>query len=522
MKKIKFLFIALTITFSLNLVMPVIYAEDEIKDNNDNIISEDKEKEEILKLIDAYLEEINEKIDLMDKNISNSKEQKEFEYYPAIRLNIDTPMFGLTSVVENKLRVKRDISTSDVASQYSIRDIVNNRKIRLPDSYLASIVMSTKEINIDSTMTLPQSKITLAKCIQYLSQVNSVDEYINTQTNNIFRDYISNDKKNNIRDIKDRVRKVSNDLVGISDKIRILSFLGIDVNEQYNKYLELAKDLYNIKNGTKNTLILDSDLNTLTRNSLTNESNVLDLNTNVTNLYESSLEDIDYKLFLENIVKNYESKISTINSYIEASKKVTKKIEEGKEEKITTVNYEVTSIATLDYLKTVLEEVNKELTELKKENNIKDDQEKVEESKDDKEEKTKEELKQEKAKKIEENSKKINIIYNKYKEVLSREYKFYTSNINMLLKNSNDRISAVIAEINSGIDIDNAIFGYTKYIYIDLPENLEKYIEENNIDSIIELENLISLLKKEIVDLSNKNIKITKIYNKILEEALKS
>ena len=231
---------------------------------------------------------------------------------------------------------------------------------------------------------------------------------------------------------------------------------------------------------------------------------------------------IQRKLFLENIVKNYESKISTINSYIEASKKVTKKIEEGKEEKITTVNYEVTSIATLDYLKTVLEEVNKELTELKKENNIKDDQEKVEESKDDKEEKTKEELKQEKAKKIEENSKKINIIYNKYKEVLSREYKFYTSNINMLLKNSNDRISAVIAEINSGIDIDNAIFGYTKYIYIDLPENLEKYIEENNIDSIIELENLISLLKKEIVDLSNKNIKITKIYNKILEEALKS
>lgn len=522
MKKIKFLFIALTITFSLNLVMPVIYAEDEIKDNNDNIISEDKEKEEILKLIDAYLEEINEKIDLMDKNISNSKEQKEFEYYPAIRLNIDTPMFGLTSVVENKLRVKRDISTSDVASQYSIRDIVNNRKIRLPDSYLASIVMSTKEINIDSTMTLPQSKITLAKCIQYLSQVNSVDEYINTQTNNIFKDYISNDKKNNIRDIKDRVRKVSNDLVGISDKIRILSFLGIDVNEQYNKYLELAKDLYNIKNGTKNTLILDSDLNTLTRNSLTNESNVLDLNTNVTSLYESSLEDIDYKLFLENIVNNYESKISTINSYIEASKKVTKKVEEGKEEKITTVNYEVTSIATLDYLKTVLEEVNKELTELKKENNIKDDQEKVEESKDDKEEKTKEELKQEKAKKIEENSKKINIVYNKYKEVLSREYKFYTSNINMLLKNSNDRISAVIAEINSGIDIDNAIFGYTKYIYIDLPENLEKYIEENNIDSIIELENLISLLKKEIVDLSNKNIKITKIYNKILEEALKS
>lgn len=522
MKKIKFLFIALAITFSLNLVMPVIYAEDEIKDNNDNIISEDKEKEEILKLIDAYLEEINEKIDLMDKNIANSKEQKEFEYYPAIRLNIDTPMFGLTSVVENKLRVKRDISTSDVASQYSIRDIVNNKKIRLPDSYLASIVMTTKEIDIDSSMTLPQAKITLAKCIQYLSQVNSVDDYINTQTNNIFRDYISNDKKNNIRDIKDRVRKVSNELVGISDKIRILSFLGIDVNEQYNKYLELTKDLYNIKNGTKNTLILDSDLNTLTRNSLTNESNVIDLNSNVTALYESSLEDIDYKLFLENIVKNYESKISTINSYIESSKKVTKKIEDGKEEKITTVNYEVTSIATLDYLKTVLEDVNKELTELKKNNLDEGNQEKLEDSEENKEEKTKEELKQEKAQKIEENSKRVNIVYNKYKEVLSREYKFYTSNINMLLKNSNDKISAVIAEINSGIDIDNDIFGYTKYIYIDLPENLQKYIDENNIDSVLELNNLNNLLKKELNNLSTKNTEINKLYEKVLKETLKS
>ncbi len=522
MKKIRFLFITLAIMISLNIAIPTIYAEGETENSNDKIISENKEKEEILNLIDAYLEEITEKINLMDKKIANTKEQKEFEYYPAIRLNIDTPMFGLTSVVENKLRVKRDISTADVASQYSIRNIIENKKIRLPDSYLASIVMTTKEFDIDSSMTLPQAKVTLAKCIQYLSQVNSVDDYINTQTNNIFRDYISNDKKSNIKDVRDRVRKVSNELVSISDKIRMLSFLGIDVKEYNAKYLELSKELYNIKNSSKNTLILDSDLNTLTRNSLTNESNVIDLDSNVTSLYETTLENIDYELLLENIVKNYESKIATINSYIEGSKKVTKKVVDEKEEKVTTVNYEVTSVATLDYMKAVLEDVNKEIEQLKKDSLSKENENKIEDEEDKKEEKTKEQLQQEKNKKIEENTKKVNSVYNKYKEVLNREYKFYTANINMLLKNSNDKISAVIAEINSGIDIDNDIFAYTKYIYIDLPENLEKYIDENNIDSIIELENLVSLLKKEIIDLSTKNTNITKIYNKILEEALKS
>lgn len=525
MKKISFLFITLAILISLNLAIPTIYAEEETENSDDKIISENKEKEEILNLINAYLEEITEKINLMDKKILNAKEQKEFEYYPAIRLNIDTPMFGLTSVVENKLRVKRDISTSDVASQYSIRSIIENKKIRLPDSYLASIVMSTKEIDIDSTMTLPQAKVTLAKCIQYLSQVNSVDDYINIQTNNIFRDYISNDKKSNIKDIRDRVRKVKNQLVSISDKIKILSFLGVDIKEYNTKYLELSKELYNINNSSKNTLILDAELNTLTRNSLTNESNVIDLDSNVTSLYETTLEDIDYEILLQNIVKNYESKISTINSYIEGSKKVTKKIVDEKEEKVTTVNYEVTSIATLDYMKTVLEDVNKELNTLKKDSLSKEESEVDEELdnvEENKEEKTKEQLQQEKNKKIEENTKKVNAVYSKYKEVLNREYKFYTANINMLLKNSNDKISAVIAEIDSGIDIDNDIFAYTKYIYIDLPENLEKYIDENNINSVIELENLVSLLKKEIINLSTKNTNITKIYNKILEEALKS
>lgn len=518
MKKIKFLFITLVIAISLVYLLPVIYAEE--IENNDINVSEEEEKEEILALIDEYLDEINTKLLEIDEKIDYAKEQKEFEYYPAIRLNVDTPMFGLSSVVENKLRVKKDISTSDVADKYSIRDIVNYKKIRLPDSYLGSIVVSTKEYSINKDMSLAQLKLTLVKCIQYSSQVSSVNEFIDTQINNFFKDYIGDEKKANINDVKNRVKKVSNELVQISDKITKLEFLGVDVSSYKSTYITLSRELYNINVTSKNTLILDSDLNELIKSSLSNESSVIDLSTKVTELYQTSLENMDYELLLENIAKKYDSKIDEMDSYIKNSTKITKKVEGDKEEKITTTNYEVTSTATLDYLKLASDEINTKITENKKnlEEQSKNDENKSEEV----EEKTKEELEQEKQKKIEENSDKVDALYSKYKDVLSKEYRFYTSNINMLLKDSNDKVSTIILEIDSGIDIDNEIFNYTKYIYIDLPDKLSKYIDENSIDSSVELENLIKLLKEEIINLSNKNMNITKLYNDILEETLKS
>lgn len=255
------------------------------------------------------------------------------------------------------------------------------------------------------------------------------------------------------------------------------------------------------------------------RDSLTNESDVIDLKTKISEKYQMSLEDIDYALLLENIASSYQAKVDIMESYIENSTTVTKKDENDKEEEITTVNYEVTSVATLDYMKLTLEEVNTIISDYEKEL---EEKKKVEDKEEVAKEKTKEQLQQEKQAKIEENSQKVDTLYNKYKEVLSREYKFYTSNINMLLKDSNDKVSMVISEIDSGIEIDNAIFGYTKYIYIELPESLEKYINENNVDSIIELENLIKLLKNKVNELSKKNMDITKLYNDILKEVLKS
>lgn len=531
MKKIKILFISTAIFLAFNFVTMYLYAQED-----EQVVQEEnelKQKEDIVNLINEYLVEIDDRINNIDLKIENSKNQEEFDYYPAIRLNIDTPFFGITSLVENKLKVKRDISTSDVANGYSIRNIVDNKIIRLPDSILGAIVVSTKEYNISTDMTMPQLKLTLVKCIQYLSQVDSANDFVDDRINKIFKDYIDEQKQNAIKDIRDRNDKMEQSLEDISDKISKLSLLGKDVTNYKDTYFEVSSQLYNIDKYSKNTLILEDELTELAKTSLTNESAIIDLQNSVSKSYEEALKDVDYGVFLENISKEYEARTNRMNDYIEASTTQTKEIVNDKEEIKTTVNYDVTSRATLEYMQIELDNINIQLDEYNiQQEELKKQQE--EESKNNEEQENQEEqnlqdqqeeLTQENVDDnalIEENREKIDTLYSKYKEFLSRENSFYINNINMLLKDSNDKVSSIIAEIDSGIEVKNDIFEYTKYVYIDLPDNLTKYINENNMESTLEIDTLIKQLMNQLKDLSNKNTKITNMYNDMIAEILKS
>lgn len=514
MKKIKFLFIALVLVLSLN---SIVYAQQNNIDNtNDTKISdeEEKEKKDILTLIQECLDNIEVKLNNIDKQIETAKKQEEFEYYPAIRLNMDTPMFGITSLVENKIRVKRDISTTDVASKYSIRDIVKDNKIKLPESAIGAIIVATKEYEIDATMTLPQAKLTLVKCIQYLSQVNSAEEFIQTQINKTFKDYISDSKKANIKEIKDRNTKLQKNLVDISDKINILAFLGIDVSTYKTEYSTISKDIYNISQKVKNSLILENDLIELNKASLNTEVQTIELQSNILKTYDEKMKVANYGTILNNIYNNVKFRTDRMDEYIENATTIVKETVNEKEEEKTEVNYDVTSLATLDYMKMTTDELKGIMDEYVKllSTQINDNVDTNDADMD----------KEEEDSKIEENKKKIEELYSKFKEVLSREYKFYINNINMLLKDSNDKVSSMIAEIDSGIKIDNEIFNYTKYIYIDLPDNLTNYINKNNLNSILEMNNLINQLVQELNNLSKTNNDITNMYNDMITEILNS
>lgn len=503
MKKIKFLFIAVCISLCFGLLPTCFYA-DEVK-------TEKEQTEEILKLIDDYLVQINEELNEIDAKTKKTQEQKEFEYYPAIRLNIDTPFFGMSSVVDQKLRVKKEISTADVATGYSIRDIVAKKTIRLPDTYLGAIVTSTKEYSIDDTMSLSQAKITLVKCIQFLSQVNSVNDYVDSQTNYIFKEYISEEKKTNINDIKDRVKKVTNQLVDISDKIKKMDLMGIDITEYRNTYISLSTKVNEIKSQVSNTLILDSELAELKKTSLTNESDIITFETTINNAYENGLENLNYNTVLTKVSAEYQTRVNAMSDYITKASTTTKNTDGSETIK---ENYKLISSATLDTLKSSLSEVNKELSATQQSSSS--EQTSIEKAK------TQEQIEQERQEKIARNEEKLDTIYTKYKENINKEYKFYIDNTNLLLKDSNDKLNQVYSYLDEDVQIDNSIFTHTKYIYIDLPTNLATYIQENNMNSIIELNILVYKLKNEISTLSTNNVKITTIYNKVLKEMSKS
>ena len=296
-------------------------------------------------------------------------------------------------------------------------------------------------------------------------------------------------------------------------------------------YFTLSDKLYNIDKSSRNTLILDDELTELVKTSLTNESEILDLQNSVNKAYEEALKNVDYGILLGNIKKEYESRTNRMDEYIEASITQTKEIENDKEEIKTTVNYDVTSRATLEYMQLELNDINAQIDEYnKQQEEIKQQQEDTEnqqntsENDDQTQQDTavKEEQNKSESEIVEENRQKIDTLYKKYEEFLSRENNFYINNINMLLKDSNDKVSSIIVEIDSGIEVKNDIFEYTKYVYIDLPNNLTKYINENSMNSIMELNNLINLLVNQLKDLSSKNTNITKMYDDMITEILKS
>lgn len=527
MKRIKALFMTLALIISIsNLAQTIIAAENEDSTQKEiSTLSEEeinKQKQEILSSINSYLEDIKHSIKRIDEKIENTKKQEEFEYYPAIRLNIDTPMFGMSSIVENKLRIKKDVSTTDVANRYSIRDIIDNNKIKLPDGYIAGIVVATTEVSIDENMSLEELKLTLVRCIQYKSQVNAVDEFVETQINKFFKDYIAEEKKNNIRDVKERSAKVKKNIEDIADKIYEMSFIGIDISEYINEYNNVSKELYNISDKSKNTLMSNSELTELIKNSLSNEANVLDLKTTIDEAYEKAVLNMNYLTVLNNLKATYESKNTRIKAYIENSTTETKEesTTESESSKVTiTHNYSVTLEGTQDYLEKIIEDIGKKVEaynkELEENNNQNSEQQ-------ENTEKTEDEKKAEETEKYTENKAKIEELYSKYKEVLIRENKFYTNNINMQLNDSNTKMTNIIGHIDSDIVVDNEIFTYTKYVYIDLPNNLSGYLERNNSNSMIELNSLNSLLYNELQTLVKTNMNIKKMYEKMTEDLLKS
>lgn len=492
------------------------------------------QKKEILNMIDECLKEMKTKLIAIENKEAKVKRQKEFENYPAIRLNVDTPVFGFISMVDNKLKIRKDVSTVDVANGYSIKDIVNKNIIKIPDITVGSIVVTTKEISINENMSYDEANIALLRIMQYMSQLDSADEFLDLQINKTFKGYIDKDKSEKINDIKSRNNKITSSLIELDKKITYLHIIKNDeeklskINESYDTISSKNKSI-NIS--VKDMLISSDALSNLQKEVIELEGKLLDLTNTVDKEYEVAINSIDEEKMLKAIKEEMVTKRDYIEKYIDDSV-YTKKIEPDEKDKVNVeenqedkssneiiTKYEVTSKNTLDYLNSSIASIDEKIAKYVKEDD--EDKKVTEDKKNDpisQEIANKEEVNKIEVKELTKDEKKalVDDVYKIYIDFLSRENKFYLDNTNFLIKDTTNKIADLTGKTNGDV------LSYMKYMYVELPGKLKEYINNNNMSSMRELKKLTKSLKTELITIVDSNENVTKLYNKMIQEELKS
>ncbi len=525
--------------FAQDIGNDIINNDKQVEENNKEDLEKENRKKEIIKMIDECLDEIRSKLMDIENKEAKVKKQKEFENYPAIRLNVDTPVFGFISMVDNKLKIRRDVSTVDVANGYSIKDIVNKNKIKLPDFTVGSIVVTTRDVAIDEKMSYEDANLALLKIMQYISQLDSANEFLDFQINRTFRGYIDKEKSDSINDIKNRNSKITSSLIELDKKVVYLHIIKIDDNtlkEINQNYDNISLKNKNINTSVKDMLMSQDTLGKLQKDIIKEEEDLTKLTKTIDKEYDNAINKIDVEKMLKAMKEELTLRKDAVKKYIDDSV-YTKKIDSSDEEnndnkkqeniedksnEIIT-KYEVTSKNTLDYLNSSIATIDEKIvkyTNLNKdktenETNI-DDENKdkpISQEVANKEDVTKVEIKE-----LTKEEKKVltDEIYRIYNDFLSRENKFYLDNTNFLINDTTKKTSDLIGKT------DGDILSYMKYMYIELPDRLKDYINSNNMNSKRELKKLTKSLQKELETIVNSNVKVTKLYNEMIQNELKS
>lgn len=506
MKNKFFLIVIIFIFLYCNMMMfSTINADDSIGVTNIEKSSEEinLQRENIANNINSLTEQIRKKVKYIDEKLDNLKNIEEYERYPAIRLNIDTPMFGLKSMVDQKLLIVRGVSTADIALGYSIRDILSTGKIKIPDSQIAGITVSTKDVNLDADIDFLNANISILRLSEYLEQLDMLDEFIDKQIYKTFYGYINKQKKENVDNTISRLDSLSKRLIEIEDKliyIYILSEDDVVYDRLVTRYNDINYKLDQSNKALSNILISNSSVEQILRDAVTLEADILDFSKEVNDEYNKLIENIDVEVSLIKMKNVMEYRIGRIDSYIEgASEKLeentniqeTEQNDKPKEyEDI--VNYEVVSEDTLSYLNSLINVVISNIDKYSNSTN----EDNVDVQNDD----IKTKLTYDEKKSIIDQ---LKVLYEKF---LARESKFYLDNVNFLLKDTSSKLS-ILAK-NTSFDVVNQI----KYIYLDLPNKLSEYFTSSNLNSKISIIFVINNLNSDLTQLSINNMEITKLY----------
>lgn len=226
------------------------------------------ENVEILKInnvqtetIQNLLESISKEIKNIEDKISLTKTLKEYENYPAVRLNIDTPYFGLSSIIDSRLIIRDGVSTIDIASGYSIKNVVNKKVIKLETFEVSSIVVITRDLEINENMTYEDAQVVIYKLNSYLDQVKSTNKFLDKQLVSMVTSYFSLNKSGKVNDITNKISEVENELnYSLTDLSYINSITKNDIAAKVDNYYKTSAEIKLIKANLKNPLISDEAL----------------------------------------------------------------------------------------------------------------------------------------------------------------------------------------------------------------------------------------------------------------------
>jgi len=302
------------ITFNSTL----IYAIDQESTEDSSIL---KVTEAEYSSIQKILEYINKEIKNMDEKISLSRTLTEYEKYPAVRLNIDTPYFGIYSIIDSKLKIRNSVSTIDVAGGYSIKNIVNRRSIKIESFEVSSIVVITRDVEINKDMTSSDAQTCIFKLLDYLQQAKNVNKFLDKQLSSMILGYFTNEKYTTISSINEEIKESEENLnLSLNELSYIKATTENDITEDTKTLYKYKEDMILIKSKVKSVLISQTSLDESYKNILKANEDIKLFRFNVNKKYLEVTNNINLEkaAYLINLKMNAE--ITYLQSYIDNSK----------------------------------------------------------------------------------------------------------------------------------------------------------------------------------------------------------
>jgi len=333
----------------------LIYAIDQVT-TQDSKNSKVVDETSVIRVSDAeyasiqkILEYINKEIKNMDDKIALSKTLIEYEKYPAVRLNIDTPYFGIYSIIDSKLKIRNGVSTVDMASGYSIKNIVNKKSIKIETFEVSSIVVITRDVNIDKNMTSSDAQTCIFKLLNYLQQAKSVNKFLDKQLSSMISGYFTKEKYTVITSISEQIKIAEENLnISLIELSYIKATTEKDTTEDTNVLYKYREEMSSIKSKIKSVLISTETLDEIYENIVKTNEDIKLFRFNVNKKYLEEINNIDLEKTVYLINSKMNSEITYLQDYIKNSKIEIVQIVDSPTGPLEAIGPETTGLETAD------------------------------------------------------------------------------------------------------------------------------------------------------------------------------